>query len=73
MSLSDAVQATHDRPSWRALVRDATCPATQHLKQVSKVVSITKKGKATGMGGIPVKAWKVPGEDGIQLVCDLMQ
>ena len=29
MSLSDAVIATHDRPSWRSLVRDATCPATQ--------------------------------------------
>ena len=29
MSLSDAVTATHDRPSRRSLVRDATCPATQ--------------------------------------------
>ena len=29
MSLSDAVTATHDRTSWRLLVRDATRPATQ--------------------------------------------
>ena len=29
MSLSDAVTATHDRTSWRSLVRDATHPATQ--------------------------------------------
>ena len=29
MSLSDAVIATQDRPSWRSLVRDATRPATQ--------------------------------------------
>ena len=29
MSLSDAVTATHDRPSWRSIVRDAMCPATQ--------------------------------------------
>ena len=29
MSLSDAVTATHDRTSWRSLVRDATRPATQ--------------------------------------------
>ena len=28
MSLSDAVIATHDRPSWRPIVRGATCPAT---------------------------------------------
>ena len=33
MSLSDAVTATHDRPSWRSLVRDATCPASQVSKQ----------------------------------------
>ena len=29
MTLSDAMTATHDRPSWRSLVRDATRPATQ--------------------------------------------
>ena len=29
MPLSDAVTATHDRTSWRSLVRDATRPATQ--------------------------------------------
>ena len=29
MSTSDAVIATHDRPSWRSLVRDATRPDTQ--------------------------------------------
>ena len=29
MSLSDAVTETHDRTSWRSLVRDATRPATQ--------------------------------------------
>ena len=29
LSLSDAVTATHDRTSWRSLVRDATRPATQ--------------------------------------------
>ena len=29
MSLSDAVTETHDRTSWRSLVRDATHPATQ--------------------------------------------
>ena len=29
MSLSDTVTATHDRTSWRSLVRDATGPATQ--------------------------------------------
>ena len=29
MSLSDAVIATQDGPSWRSLVRDATRPATQ--------------------------------------------
>ena len=33
MSLSDAVTATHDRTSWRSLVRDATRPATQASKQ----------------------------------------
>ena len=26
MSMSAAVTATHDRPSWRSLVHDATCP-----------------------------------------------
>ena len=29
LSLSDAVTATQDRPTWRSIVRDATCPATQ--------------------------------------------
>ena len=29
LSMSDALITTHDRPSWRSLVRDATCPATQ--------------------------------------------
>ena len=29
LSLSDAGIATQDRPSWRSLVRDATCPAMQ--------------------------------------------
>ena len=29
MSLSDAVTATHDIPSWRSIVGDATCPVTQ--------------------------------------------
>ena len=29
LSRSAAVLATHDRPSWRSLVRDATCPTTQ--------------------------------------------
>ena len=29
MSLSDAVTATHDTPSWRSIVRDDTCPAMQ--------------------------------------------
>ena len=29
LSQNDAVLATHDISSWRSLVRDATCPATQ--------------------------------------------
>ena len=29
LSLSDTVKATQDRPTWRSIVRDATCPATQ--------------------------------------------
>ena len=29
MSLSDAVPATHDRSSWRSLVRGAACPAAR--------------------------------------------
>ena len=29
LSLSDAVTATQDRPTWRSIVRDATCPTTQ--------------------------------------------
>ena len=36
MSLSDAVIATQDRPSWRSLVRDATRPAMKQTKQVSE-------------------------------------
>ena len=37
MPLGDAVTATHDMPSWRSLVHDATCPATQ--ANLSKQVS----------------------------------
>ena len=29
MSLRDAVLATHDKSSWRSLVRGAACPATR--------------------------------------------
>ena len=29
LSLSDAVTGTQDRPTWRSIVRDASCPATQ--------------------------------------------
>ena len=36
LSLSDAVTETHDRPSWRSLVHDATCPATHASKHVRR-------------------------------------
>ncbi len=38
LSLSDAVPATHDRPSLRSLVHDATCPATHASKEASTCV-----------------------------------
>ena len=37
---SDAVLATHDRPSWRSLVRDFTCPATQLSKNVNVIIDL---------------------------------
>ena len=35
MSLSDAVIATHAIPSWKALVRGATCPMTQTTQAIN--------------------------------------
>ena len=32
-----------------------------------------KKGKATGMDGIPVEVWKSLGEEGIDMLWDMMQ
>ena len=36
-------------------------------------ISRMKKGKATGMDGIPVEVWKCLGEEGIDMLWDLMQ
>ena len=41
--------------------------------EVKVVVSRMKNGKATGMDGIPVEVWKCLGEEGIDMLCDLMQ
>ena len=36
-------------------------------------MSRMKKGKETGMDRIPVDVWKCLGEEGIDMLCDLMQ
>ena len=36
--------------------------------EVKVAISRMKKGKATGMYGIPVEVWKVLGEDGINML-----
>ena len=41
--------------------------------EVKVAISRMKKGKATGMDGIPVEVWKCLGEKGIDMQWDLMQ
>ena len=41
--------------------------------EVKVAVSRMKNGKATGMDGIPVEVWKCLGEEGIDMLWDLMQ
>ena len=43
LSRSAAVLATHDRPSWRSLVRDATCPTTQATHARALHIHATQK------------------------------
>ena len=40
---------------------------------VKVAISRMKKGKATGMDGIPVEVWKCLGEEGIDMMWALMQ
>ena len=42
-------------------------------KEVKVAISRMKNGNATGMDGIPIKVWKCLGEDGIDMLWDLMQ
>ena len=44
-----------------------------YTNEVKVAMSRMKKGKETGMGGIPVDVWKCLGEEGIDMLCDLMQ
>ena len=41
--------------------------------EVKVAISRMKKGKATGMDGMPVEVWKCLGVDGIDMLWDLMQ
>ena len=41
--------------------------------EVKVAISRMKNGKATGMDGIPVEVWKCLGEEGIDMLCDLMK
>lgn len=42
-------------------------------EEVEKAVKKMKKGKAVGADGIPVEAWKCLGDDGIDILWDLMR
>ena len=41
--------------------------------EVNVAISRMKNGKATGMDGIPVEVWKCLGEEGIDMLWDLMK
>ena len=41
--------------------------------EVKVAISRMKNGKATGMDGIPVEVWKCLGEEGIDILWDLMK
>ena len=41
--------------------------------EVKVAISRMKNGKATGMDGIPVEVWKCLGEEGIDMLWDMMQ
>ena len=41
-------------------------------QQANVAISRMKNGKATGMDGIPVEAWKCLREEGIDMLWDLM-
>ena len=41
--------------------------------EVKVAISRMKNGKATGMEGIPVEVWKCLGEEGIDMLWDLMK
>ena len=41
--------------------------------EVKVAISRMKNGKATGMDGIPVEVWKCLGEEGIDMLWNLMQ
>ena len=41
--------------------------------EVKVAISRMKNGKATGMDGIPVEVWKCLGDEGIDMLWDLMQ
>ena len=41
--------------------------------EVKVAISRMKNGKATGMDGIPVEVWKCLGEEGIDMLWDLMK
>ena len=41
--------------------------------EVKVAISRMKNGKATGMDGIPVEAWECLGEEGVDMLWDLMQ
>ena len=40
---------------------------------VKVAISRMKNGKATGMDGSPVDVWKCLGDEGIDMLCDLMK
>ena len=44
-----------------------------NVQRVYVYGNICKNGKATGMNGIPVEVWKCLGEEGIDMLWDLMQ
>ena len=43
------------------------------INDIKVSISRMKNGKATGMDGIPVEVWKCLGEEGIDMLWDLMQ
>ena len=42
-------------------------------REVKVALQKAKKGNAMGLGGIPVEVWKCMGEEGVDMLWDLLQ